>query len=216
MINTSTEELVKFLKGQNSNAKFLDKLKIVYRPYICPFDELLSKIDAGKSVFDVGCGSGQFLSLVCKFRSPISVKGIEIAKILCDNAQTLLTPYKNDINVSIEKYNGDVIPNDIESYDYITMIDVAHHIPKDLIEPFFNQLFKKMKKGAILIYKDINGASPLVLANKVHDAILAGEIGNELSLKKTSELFTSIGFNTSEITKKRLFWYPHFTIIASK
>lgn len=212
----TTKELVQFLKNQNSEAKFLDKLKIVYRPYICPFDDLLSHITEGKSVFDVGCGSGQFLSLVCKYQSPSAVKGIEISDELCKNANALLHPYKNNTAVNIEKYDGTVIPDDISKYDYITMIDVAHHIPKKQLESFFIQLHQKMKKGAVLIYKDINAASILVYANKLHDALLAGEIGNEKSYQDTSDLFLKIGFTTNESSKKRLFWYPHFTIIAEK
>jgi 2-polyprenyl-3-methyl-5-hydroxy-6-metoxy-1,4-benzoquinol methylase len=62
MINQKT--LVDFLKNQNPNAKFLDKLKIVYRPYIWPLNELLNEIPKNKSVFDIGCGSGQFALLI--------------------------------------------------------------------------------------------------------------------------------------------------------
>ena len=216
MKKTDTKSLVKFLKSKEPNAKFVDKLKIIYRPYICPFDELLTEIAPGKSVFDVGCGSGQFALLVAEFCAPKKLKGIEISETLISNAKTLLKPYSSNIEISFEKYNGDDIPDDIASYDYVTMIDVAHHIPKKFQVDFFHQLYAKMGKGSVLIFKDINAASPFVYANKMHDMVFAGEIGNEKSLNTTLELFKKIGFSVERHSKKLMFCYPHFTIIAKK
>lgn len=216
MKSIETKQLVEFLKAQNPNAKFLDKLKIVYRPYICPFNELLDEFNPEQSIFDIGCGSGQFALLLAEYCNPKKIKGIEISNELIQNAKSLLKPYENKINISFESYNGTEIPNDISEYDYVTLIDVGHHIPKEIQKTFFHQLFRKMKQGSTLIYKDINASSPLVIANKFHDLILAKEIGNELSAKKTEELFKSIGFEIVKTSKKTMLWYPHFTIIAKK
>ena len=216
MKKTDARSLVKFLSSKESSAKFLDKLKIVYRPYICPFDALLKEIPISASVFDVGCGSGQFALLVAEYRAPKKIKGIEISGALVNNAQKLLNSYSSNIQIVFEKYNGIDIPDDIGEYDYITMIDVAHHIPKKNINRFFYQLHTKMKKNSVLIYKDINAASPLVFANKFHDFIFAGTIGNEISLSNTLQLFKKMNFSIEHFSKQTMFWYPHFTIIAKK
>ena len=208
--------LVDFLKNQNPNAKFLDKLKIVYRPYICPFNELLNEIPKNKSVFDIGCGSGQFALLIAEYCSPVKIKGIEISDELVKNANSLLKPYSTNIEISFEKFSGDDIPKDIADYEIVTMIDVGHHVPKKLQVDFFKQLYQKMKPGSTLIYKDINADSPLVYANKFHDLLLASQIGNEMSLKTTLNLFNTIGFEIIKNSSQRMFWYPHFTIITKK
>lgn len=216
MKTTNTKQLIEFLKAQNPKANFLDKLKIVYRPYICPFNKLLSEVETEKSIFDVGCGSGQFALLLAEYRSPKNITGIEISEKLIQNAKVLLAPYQNNIDINFEKYNGVEIPSSISKCDYVTMIDVGHHIPKKIQKDFFHQLYDKMQKGSTLIYKDIDASSPLVFANKFHDLLLAKEIGNELSATKTKDLFEKIGFKIKKNYKKRLFWYPHFTLIATK
>lgn len=212
MNKPSTPELVEFLSAQNPNAKFLDRLKIVYRPYICPFDELLLTIKKNASIFDIGCGSGQFLLLAANYNSPKKIKGIEISSDLIENANQLLTPYKKSCEISFEQYNGDVIPDDIAQYDYVTMVDVAHHIPKKVQLNFFKQLHQKMQTGATLVFKDIDASSPLVYANKLHDLILAKEIGDEMSFKAAKTMFEELGFTIKSSHKKTLFWYPHFTL----
>lgn len=56
----SQTSILKYLKTKSNNLGFIDKLKVVYRPLICPFDKLLNYIENNDSVFDIGCGSGQF------------------------------------------------------------------------------------------------------------------------------------------------------------
>jgi len=217
MKKISTSVLVDFLRSKEAaNTKFTDKLKIRYRPYICPFDQLLIQIPTGKSVFDVGCGSGQFALLLAEFREPTRLKGIEISQTLVDNAKALLAPYSSSVFVDFAKYHGDDIPDDIAQYDYVTMIDVAHHIPAKLQHAFFEQLYAKMATGSVLVFKDINASSPFVYANKMHDLLFAGELGNEKSFSYTKELFNKLGLTILSSSKKLMFCYPHFTIIAKK
>lgn len=73
-----------------------------------------------------------------------------------------------------------------------------------------------MKPGAQLIIKDINAANPLVLFNKIHDLVFAGEIGNEMSFARLKEFLINKGFTIQSSTKKTMYVYPHFTIVAEK
>ncbi len=209
------KELIAFLKnGEGKNLKGLQKLKTIYRPYICPFDLLLEHIPDAECIFDLGCGAGSFLSILAHFKSPEALGGIEIKQDLIDAAKLLLAQYQ--IPVSLSVYNGNDIPEEIVNFNYVTMIDVFHHIPPAIQEAFISQLYTKMNAGSVLVFKDIDAASPFVYFNKMHDLILSSDMGNEYSASRMKGLLEKTGFSCSEIYYKQTFWYPHFYIIAKK
>ena len=208
-------QLLHFLsENEGKKLRGLNKLKVLYRPYICPFDDLLNLIPAGNSIFDIGCGSGTFLSLCAKFTAPVKIGGIEISKILIDNANVLLNKFNIPISVNI--FNGKDLPDELKEYDIITLIDVLHHVPKDQQEQFLEKIYDKMRSGGIFILKDIDASSLLVYANKVHDLFLAKEIGHELKATFVEEKLKKLGFRIKSVTKKRMLWYPHYTIVCEK
>jgi len=211
----SSSELLDFLKsGEGANLKGLNRLKTVYRPYICPFDQILNLIPPESKVFDIGCGSGSLLSLIDHFCKPEKLGGIEIDDVLVENAKLLLS--SSPVPVSVYKYDGITIPEEIKEYDIITMIDVFHHVPKSIQITFFDQLYQKMSIGSVLIYKDIDAESVFVYANKLHDMVLAGEIGNEWKAKDVAANLKKSGFACSGIIYKHMIFYPHYTIVATK
>ena len=141
------KQLLEFLsQNEGSKLKGLNKLKVLYRPYICPFDDLLNIIPANSSIFDIGCGSGTFLSLCAGFTSPKKLGGIEISQTLIDNAKSLLITFNIPSNVSV--YDGKVFPDEMAEYDVITLIDVLHHVPIEQQDKFLEQIFQKNKSGS--------------------------------------------------------------------
>lgn len=214
-MSISKQELIKTLqKHQPKKIGFIDKLKISYRPMVCPFDDLLDIIPEHESVFDIGCGSGMFLSLVATYKNPEKVYGIEIDERLIDNAKKI---FKN-INVPSEfkKYNGNTLPQEINSYKYIVLIDVLHHILKQNQFSFLKNIYDMMNEESILIIKDIDRKNPLHYWNKIHDMVFSGEIGNEPNSLELQNELTNMGFK--EITKsyRTMLLYPHFTLICQK
>ena len=87
----SPKELSTYLSSVHNSASKLDKLKIIYRPYICPFDNLIIDCKDSKTILDTGCGSGQFLLLLSKYTNAIKLGGIEISPTLINNAKELLS-----------------------------------------------------------------------------------------------------------------------------
>jgi 2-polyprenyl-3-methyl-5-hydroxy-6-metoxy-1,4-benzoquinol methylase len=209
--------LIDHLKAQNpEDVGVIDRLKIAYRPLICPFDDLLAAIPEQSSVFDIGCGSGMFLSLVKAFRNPSKIGGIEISESLISNACAVLGDGVDE-QTYLAVFNGKDLPSNISEYDYIFMIDVYHHIPPDQQKLFLTNLFSKMAPGSFLIFKDIEGASVLSYWNKVHDLLLSGEIGNE---PKSKELLSFVAQHKDmellRFNKRRMILYPHFTAVFKK
>jgi cyclopropane fatty-acyl-phospholipid synthase-like methyltransferase len=209
-----TRQLVDLLTRQLPETSLLNKLKISYRPYICPFDVLLAHIPKQASLFDIGCGSGMFLMLAAEFCAPEKLAGIEISQTLIDNATQLLSQYQKPVQLST--YDGKTPPDWISDYNCITMIDVLHHIPPTEQEAFLAQLHHKMSKGTTFIFKDIDAeALPWVYFNRMHDLILSREIGNEWRAQRFLEYAKTLGFKVLHFSKQRTLVYPHFTVVMT-
>jgi SAM-dependent methyltransferase len=211
----STGSIISFLKKNYQGAGFIDSLKIKYRSLICPFSSLIELVKPGDKVGDIGCGSGQFLLLVSHFAKPSEVFGIEISDRLINNARKLFSirpGSKHDFST----YDGVHFPDAVSAMDVIFLVDVLHHVPKNAQEAFMKNLIAKMKKGARFVLKDIDAGSPLVYFNKCHDMIFAREIGNEISFATAKEILQKNGLTIIEENKRRMYVYPHYTLVAEK
>lgn len=211
----SNDAIIKFLKENYQSTGFIDGLKIKYRSLICPFISLLEMIKPDDKVADIGCGSGQFLLLAKHFANPAYVYGIEISERLISNANNLFKKYE-DGSYHFSSFDGQNFPEALKEMDIFFLIDVLHHVPKNLQTDFINNLIKHMKPGARLVLKDINAASPLVYCNKIHDIIFAGEIGNEISFTKAQEIMRNNQLTILEEYKRTMYVYPHYCILAKK
>jgi 2-polyprenyl-3-methyl-5-hydroxy-6-metoxy-1,4-benzoquinol methylase len=211
----SNKDLLRYLKSLDFQAGFLDRLKVYYRPLVCPFVELINLVKEGEKIGDIGCGSGQFGLLLAHFARPSFVFGIEISDRLVNNARQLFEKYA-ETAYQFETFDGVIFPDKIGELDVIFLNDVLHHVPVAAQERFMHDLIAKMKSGARLILKDINGASLLVYCNKMHDLLFAGELGHELPWKKAKSWLEQNNLEILESTKKRMYVYPHYTIVAKK
>jgi len=207
--------IIKFLTSKFKSAGFIDSLKIKYRSLICPFISLIQTVKPGEKAGDVGCGSGQFLLLLTEFAQPSYLYGIEISKKLIDNAHNLFSSFPKE-KYAFEQYDGIHFPKALAEMDVLFLIDVLHHVPKKNQEAFLKDLAKIMKPGARLVLKDIDASSPLVYCNKIHDLIFAREIGNEMSMESAKNLLVANGLNIIEQSKRTMYVYPHYTLVAQK
>lgn len=207
---------MKYLRNKTKKESFVDRLKIVFRPLIFPLEPLLTQINDGDRVFDIGCGSGQFLLLVAEFKRASMVYGIEIDERLIENAKNLFSSYQKNTNYSFSSYNGIDFPIEIKNYNKIYLNDVLHHIPKKHQITFLEIIHKSLAKGSVFVLKDIDKSSPFVYFNKLHDIIFAGEIGSEMKYKSAFSVLEKIGFEIISTTKKRIFFYPHYIITCKK
>lgn len=207
--------IIQFLKSKILSAGFIDGLKIKYRSLICPFISLIQTVKHGEKAGDVGCGSGQFLLLLTEFAQPSYLYGIEISKKLIDNANNLFGGFSKE-KYAFEQYDGVHFPAALAEMDVLFLIDVLHHVPKKNQEVFLKDLANILKPGARLVLKDINADSALVYFNKLHDLIFAREIGNEMSMERAKAILIANGLNIIEQSKRTMYVYPHYTLIAQK
>lgn len=218
MKDVTTRELVSFLKRRNCPSPgVFNRWKMVYRPYICPFDTLLGYMPEGQAVLDIGCGGGGFLQLVAEYRMPIAVAGLETKTQLTVAARDQFETSFSRIPSRFETYDGITLPGWTEEYDYVFLIDVLHHVPWHQQRPMLESILSLMKRGAKLVIKDIDAGERMwCLFNKIHDLIVAGELPREVRAEDLREQLRTIGFLIRDFSTQRLYVYPHFIIVCEK
>jgi SAM-dependent methyltransferase len=212
----SNKEIVAYLKSKSTNAGFIDTLKIRYRPLICPFRDLFPFVKEGDIVGDIGCGSGQFALLLNKFTPMKEVYGVEISKRLVKNARKLFASEPGRCPHRFEEYDGKHFPPDMRACNLFFLIDVLHHVPPADQQAFLNAIYALMRPGTKLILKDINGASPFVIFNKLHDLVFSGEIGKERSVRVAGEMARRAGFEIITTFTRLTAVYPHYVLVLEK
>jgi ubiquinone/menaquinone biosynthesis C-methylase UbiE len=211
----TSKELVRILRKKKFNGSKVDRLKVYYRPFLCPFNELLAFAGEDDSILDVGCGNGQFIYLLAEVINPRCITGIDNSEKLIVRAREYLSDIQKS-PILLYSYDGINLPDTFNDVSLVYLIDVLHHIDYSKQQTFLHQLFLKMEKGSRLIIKDIDASSYLVFVNKLHDKILTGEDSKELTLATVLKILKSTGFYIEQFKTKRLLWYPHYTIEALK
>jgi 2-polyprenyl-3-methyl-5-hydroxy-6-metoxy-1,4-benzoquinol methylase len=192
----------------------MGRLKTIFRPYVCPLDLLLDEVQPGDRVADVGCGRGQLLKLVASFREPAQLVGLEIdPKLIEEGAEVLAgCPVPHVLHY----FNGAVFGGLLRSSNVVFLNDVLHHVPQNRQGQFIDDLIAALQPDARLILKDIDASSPLVYANKIHDALLGGGAGHELRGSVLVELLETAGMTIRKVLKVRRLAYPHVLVVAEK
>ncbi len=212
----TNKEIISFLSSLSLDSGLIQKLKVKYRPLVCPFEDLLSFTDSKRSAFDVGCGAGQFCALLAEFTDLKKIHGIEIDRELVNRAGVIANQIEKGKKLTFSYFDGKTIPNSIKKYDLVYMIDVYHHVPTDVREDMMKQIFQKMKRGAILVFKDIDRSSPLVIFNKIHDLVFAHEFGHEISFRNAKDMLSGLGYEITATDRKNIKVYPHYLVVARK
>lgn len=212
----SDREIAAYLRGKGAGRGFADALKISFRPLICPFADLLDFVRPGERACDIGCGSGQFALLLSRFAPIREVLGLEMSERLVNNARALFAAESPARSYAFELYDGRHLPERLEEYDILFLVDVLHHIPHQHQQDFLNEIFVHMRPGARLILKDIDAASPLVLVNKLHDLLFSWTLGSERSLRTATEMVRRAGFRVVDSFRRVRRLYPHYFVVVVK
>jgi len=72
------------------------------------------------SVLDIGCGDGKLDKVVQEKRPDISIRGIDVLK-------------RPKSHIRIDKFDGEYIPCDNNSFDVVMFIDVIHHASNQML-----------------------------------------------------------------------------------
>lgn len=183
------------------------RLLMKYRPFICPFDLLITVVPQGARVLDVGCGGGLLLTLLAaagRIRAGVgfdtNTTMIALARGVAKQAGLPLTFEQRAVE--------DGWPDG--EFDVISVIDVMHHIPPRHQEVFLDQLIHRLPPGGRLIYKDM-ARRPVwrALANRLHDLVMARQWIHYLPIDRVEAKADEHGLHEIECTDRAMLWYGH-------
>jgi 2-polyprenyl-3-methyl-5-hydroxy-6-metoxy-1,4-benzoquinol methylase len=190
----------------------LRRVLVTYRYKICPFDAIIPYIN-GKSLFDIGCGSGFLLYIANKLCGISKLNGVDVKKKTVETTNNILQKHTQANSVSIYHTN-DVSAWQADVFDTVTMIDVLHHIPPKDQKQFVLYAMQKVSPDGYFIYKDMSN-KPFIygLMNRLHDLILARQWIHYIDINEIKELFLINNFDVIKVNRKILFWYAHEMIV---
>jgi SAM-dependent methyltransferase len=143
-------------------------------------------IPQATEVLDVGCGDGLLAHLVMQKRADIKIRGIDVL-------------VRSKTYLSIEAFNGSVIPGGDKQFDVVMFVDVLHHTDDPMI--LLRQAVRVARKAIVVKDHMCNGlfaASTLRLMDwfgNAHHAVALPY--NYWPKKKWLEAFNSLGLTIS-------------------
>lgn len=167
-------------------------------------------------IVDVGCGTGilaNFLTLKSKDRKVI---GTDLDERRVESAK------KTIMGKKIEFYVKDIGDLEIKDCDAITIYDVIHHINPEMQLSLLKQCYSKLKKGGVLLIKDVDKKPILKYAfvrtldqctNMLHTTL--GKL-NFVRSKKMKEILSSVGFEVEIMTPPVKDFCPHVVYVCKK
>jgi len=181
-----------------------------WRPWICPFEQLLALIPPHASVLDVGCGGGLFLFLTASLNSTATGVGIDLSPSSIAFAQRNVS-----VNPGLQpRLQFQVLDATgrwpVSRFDVVSLVDVLHHVPPERQIEVLQEALAHLNPGGLLLYKDMCD-SPwwLATANRVHDLLLAQQWIHYLPIEAVEQWAVSNSLTLVQKVDTRRYWYGH-------
>ncbi len=181
------------------------------RPWICPFDAVIERIEPGASVLDIGCGGGMLLGLAAAHG--------RVARGVGFDADAQAIAAANAMRKRLEPATADRLtfthldaqaPWPEGLFDVVCLIDVMHHLPAEARPKVIAQAAAKLRPGGRFIYKDMGiGPRWRRWANRLHDRVMAGQWIVEQPLDDVIDWARGAGLRCVERRRMNRLWYAH-------
>jgi len=187
-----------------------------WRSYICPFHLLIDLVPRNAKVFDVGCGAGLFLAILAHRKQILSGVGIDYSKKAIELANSMAENLPDNHDIEFLFLNAhDPWPDN--QPDFISVIDVFHHVEPNQQKALFSRIVDKVPPGGKLLYKDI-ASTPhwKAIANKLHDLVLAREWINYVPIESIIQWGVEGGLKVTEKSHFEMLWYSHDYLVFER
>jgi 2-polyprenyl-3-methyl-5-hydroxy-6-metoxy-1,4-benzoquinol methylase len=203
-----------FALAQSYGAQFrgLRRQLTQARPHICPFDDIVAGVDAGRTVLDIGCGGGFLIYLLARTKGFAEGVGVD-ADPAAIHAGTAALAATGTSGFQLQAC-ADPAQWPAQEFDLVTMIDVLHHIPREAQAGFFAAACARVKPGGVLLFKDIQGANPgFAFANRLHDLLMARQWVEYAPVETVRSVAETCGLTVTAHKLRAMYWYGHEQIV---
>ena len=182
-----------------------------WRPFICPFDELIKHVPQGSRVLDIGCGGGLFLALLAATGRIREGVGFDFSERAIAAGRRMNKRLGADNPVSLDfqlKTVNDPWPEGL--FDVVSLVDVVHHVPPHSQSAVIQRALSKLSPGGRFVYKDMC-RKPLWrnASNRLHDLVLARQWIYYFPVEQVEHLATAHGLRLIESKDITILWYGH-------
>lgn len=187
-----------------------------YRPFICPFEEVITDVPRGSTVLDVGCGNGLLPGLLADRDPGLRATGFDVNGTVVDAARAMAARQQaTDRLTFVQCDAGKAWPEG--RFDVVTMIDVMHHVPPVAQRGIIGTVAQTLRAGGLFLYKDM-ALRPrwMAFANRLHDLVLARQWIHYVPVSDVARWASEEGFVVERQWAARRLWYSHEGLVLRK
>ncbi|HOK41429.1 MAG TPA: class I SAM-dependent methyltransferase [bacterium] len=186
------------------------KIFIYARCLIAPFEKIIKYIPEKGIIVDIGCGYGMFANYISTKRKNCKIVGIDFNdKRIAENKKSITN------RENIDFFCCDVKDLELTNCDVICIIDLMHHIDFEKQKQLLEECYKKLSKGGLLIFKEIDTTPKwMYYCNILHDSIM--DFGNKLHFRNSDEykkLICERGFKFKQKEIMHKTYLSHYLMI---
>jgi 2-polyprenyl-3-methyl-5-hydroxy-6-metoxy-1,4-benzoquinol methylase len=187
-----------------------------YRPYICPFDQVIAQVPESARVLDVGCGSGLFLLLLAKLGRIEAGHGFDVSAPAISAARNAAARQALTATLSFEERPVEAGIPEVH-HSVVTVLDVIHHIPPPHQQAFVAALCAATPAGGRLIIKDmVHRPIWRATANRLHDLVMARQWVHHLQPGIVADWCLQNGMRLVHQTSANTLWYGHWMLVLDR
>lgn len=162
----------------------------------------------GKTVLEIGCGSGFGAEIILKYFSPQKI----IATDLDPRLIAIAKKNTKSKRITVEQANATRLDYKDKSFDAVFGYGVVHHIPAPEWKECLNEIYRVLKPGGMLFLRDLSLESFKTLWGKITKAFTIHPYDKMYRKEEFMDYLVSIGFKILKRVQEPRF----FTIVAKK
>jgi 2-polyprenyl-3-methyl-5-hydroxy-6-metoxy-1,4-benzoquinol methylase len=144
----ATREIV-YLWRTYALARLRDRLFVLVRRLVCPWEKVVEVLPSTGRILDVGCGRGLLAALIRRDRPALGYVGIDVNQNVIEIAESVLT----DASTEFRPFDPESPPS-IGRFDCVVLVDVLCLVELERWPLILSFCKSQLKEGGRLVLKE--------------------------------------------------------------